>query len=250
MLTVGVIEVPHRFGAVATQLTLVDEALAALTAAGPLDLAVLPECALTGYVSDRGDFDLSRFAEPLDGPTTDAVRALAMRYSLALCAPLVERGARGGRFNATQVIARDGERLLHYRKRHPWVPERWAARGDLGSPTFTLGGATLAVAVCYDVHFVSRESGDVLDAADVLLFPSAWCDASPVDQRDEMLPALARRHRVAVVNANWGRGARVVKGQGRSRVVDARGDVVAECPPTISRGVQTLRWTYGGPPRP
>ncbi len=250
VLTVGVIEVPHRFGDVAAQLALVDAALSALVAEGPVDLAVLPECALTGYVSDRGGFDLSPFAEPLDGPTTDALRDLARRHGLALCAPLVERDDRGRCFNTTQVLAPDGARLAHYRKRHPWWPERWAARGDIGTPTFSLAGATITVAVCYDIHFVSRESAHALDSADLLLFPSAWCDASPVDQRDEMLPALARRHRVAVANANWGRGSRAVKGQGRSRVVDVDGSVAAECAPTLARGVQTLRWTYGGPPRP
>ena len=164
-LRVGALELPYRHGDPDGMLRRLDDALAQ---ARGLDLVVPCEALLTGYVSRRGDFDLTRFAEPLDGASVTALRALARAHGVALGAPWVERdGARC--FNSYLVVDRAGATLAHYRKRRPWFPERWATPGDLGTPGFTLGGVRVTLAVCYDIHFVSRLAGAALDAADVLL---------------------------------------------------------------------------------
>lgn len=222
-LRVGALELPYRHGDPDGMLRRLDDALAQ---ARGLDLVVPCEALLTGYVSRRGDFDLTRFAEPLDGATVTALRALARAHGVALGAPWVERD--GGRcFNSYLVVDRAGATLAHYRKRRPWFPERWATPGDLGTPGFTLGGVRVTIAVCYDIHFVSRLAGAALDAADVLLFPSSWVDDGEDDLRDTLLPRVARRHGVWVVNANWGDGAPVRHGVGASRIVAPDGREVA-----------------------
>lgn len=221
-LTVAALQLPHRHGDLAGQLAAADRLLGTLAG---VDLAVLPEMALTGYVSARGDFDLRPFAEPLDGPTCAQLAALARRHELALAGPLVERdGARC--YNACVVFDAAGRRLAHYRKRHPSIPERWATPGELALPLFEVAGAQVTIAICYDVHFLERESARQLDAADLLLFPSAWVELEG-DQRDQLLPELARGHQLAIVNANWGRGVPEVPGQGASRLVDASGRELA-----------------------
>ena len=190
---------------------------------------MLPELALTGYVSPRGDFDVSRFAEAPDGPLLGRVRALARAHGVAVLASWVERdGAHC--FNSATLVGSTGATVLHYRKRHPWIPETWATPGDLGTPIGTVFGLRVAVAVCFDVHFVSAEAGDALDEVDALLFPSAWVDDDRHDLRSALLPALAARHGCAVVNANWGPGAPRVAGQGRSRILDGRGAPIALAP--------------------
>ena len=224
-MRVAAIELPARHGDPAGQLRALDRALASLPPGGPT-LAVLPELALTGYVSARGDFDVSRFAEPRGGALLQEVAAIAVARQIALLASWVERdGARC--FNSAALIDEAGALVLHYRKRHPWFPETWASAGDLGMPVATLHGRRVAVAVCFDVHFVSAEAAEVLDSIDGLLFPSAWVDDDAHDLRGELLPALAARHGCAVVNANWGRGAPAVLGQGGSRIVDGSGVTVA-----------------------
>lgn len=240
-LRVGALEIPYRYGDPEGVIASVDAALAAVR---DVDLVVLCEAALTGYVSPRGDFDLSRFAEPRDGPTVSALRAIASHRAVALGFPWIERdGAR--RFNSYAVADARGEILAHYRKRRPWIPERWAAPGDLGTPTFSLRGVNLTVAVCYDIHTVSRMARDALAASDALLFPSSWVDDGVEDLRAKLLPRVARRHGLWVVNANWGVGAPVWHGAGRSQIIDPEGEVVAEAPAhggtalvraTISRG--------------
>ena len=219
MPTVAALELPHRFGDPLAQLQLTDQLLSEARGA---QLAVLPECGLTGYMSAAEDYDLRAFAEPLDGPTCKALAQLARKHSIALAGPLIE--ADGSVFyNAFVVFDSKGRRIAHYRKRNPWLPEKWAARGDLGNPIFEVGGLRITIAICFDVHFLAEDAGAQLRAADVLLFPSAWVDDEPGDSRDTLLPALARTFRISIVNANWGAGVPAVRGQGGSRIVAANG---------------------------
>lgn len=229
MLRVAVIELPASWGEPDRALELVDRVLAA----GPeADLVVLPEASLTGYVSPQIDFDLTRFAEPLDGPSARGLAALAKKHRMHLVGPLVL--AEGGcRFNATAGFTPDGEALFVYKKRHPWIPEEWATPGADPHPVFRVGDLTVTVACCYDVHFLAREASDVLDAADLMLFPSAWVEER--DSRLRRLSAIARAHRVAVAAANWGPGVLHVKGQGSSAILDVNGDIVARVEPGTLR---------------
>jgi predicted amidohydrolase len=230
---VAIVELPARFGEPDRAFAELD----ALLAAGPrADLVLVPETAFTGYVSPEGDFDLSPFAEPLEGPTLAKLRDLARRHATTLAAPIVERsGAR--LFNAFVAVDPAGEIAAHYRKLHPWYPEAWAAPGDLPRPSFDAGGARFTIAICFDVHFLEDESAGDLDAADALLFPSAWVDDGPEDARAELLGGIARRHGVAILNANWGPGAPRVRGQGASRAVVPAGEAerVASAPDRVAR---------------
>jgi predicted amidohydrolase len=220
-LRVVALELPARWNQRDAALADVDRFLSA----GPVaDLVLLPEASLTGYVSPDHDFDLTAFAEPLEGPTSQALGALAKKHRCALAGPLVERdGARC--FNSFVVIAPDGTRVAHYRKRRPWYPETWATPGDAAAEPFEVRGVTLTIAVCFDVHTLASDAARELRAADVLLFPSAWVDDGD-DSRGAILRAVARDFDVAVVNANWGLGAPRVRGQGASRIVGRDGRVL------------------------
>jgi len=221
-LRVAALELPARWNDRAAALADVDRLL---SSAPPTDLALLPEASLTGYVSPEHDFDLSAFAEPLDGPTSEALSALARKHGCALAGPLIERdGARC--FNAFVVFAADGTRIAHYRKRRPWFPETWATPGDAPATPFDVRGVSVTIAICFDVHTLAADAGPELRAADVLLFPSAWVDDGD-DSRGAILPDVAKTFDVAVVNANWGLGSPRVRGQGGSRIVDRNGLVLA-----------------------
>jgi predicted amidohydrolase len=210
MTSVTLLELPAHFGDVEAQLAAVD---AELAAAPPGDLVLLPELALTGYVSPALDFDVSRLAE---------------RHACTVVGPLVER-ARAQRFNAVLGFSAAGQRWLHYRKRHPWMPESWATPGDLPMPLVGWAGLTVTAAICFDVHFLAEEAADVLRAADLLLFASAWVEE--VDSRPTLLGELARTFDLAIVNANWGPGVPRIPGQGRSMAVHRDGRVVAQTQP-------------------
>ncbi len=211
------LQLPARWNQPDAQLRLTE----ALLARGPkTDLALLPEAALTGYVSPDGDFDLSPFAEPLSGPTHAAYASLARRFDCLLVGPVIER--EGPRcFNSLVGVTPDGATLLHYRKHHPWYPETWASAGERWCPTVRWRGVALTVALCFDLHFLPGEPDD----AQLLLFSSAWVD--PDDTRPALLQALARARRLEVLNANWGSGPPLTPGQGGSLHVDRDGAVTA-----------------------
>jgi predicted amidohydrolase len=223
-----VLELPARWAEPVTALADVDR----LLAKAPTDLAVLPEMGLTGYVSPDGDFDLSPFAEPIDGPTMHALAEVAARHSVFLVAPLVL--AEGDSlFNTAVVIGPDRRTVAHYRKRHPWFPERWATAGSLPPPLVRVGDLTITIAICFDAHFLEDDAASVLEQADLLVFTSAWVDEE--DSRLPLLRALARRFGISIANANWSSGVVRVPGQGGSCILDGRGQVLAVVDPTSGR---------------
>jgi len=218
-LRVAALELPARFDRVADNLELV----ASLLARGSCDLALLPEASLTGYVSPAGDFDLTRFAEARDGKTAQALAELAKKHDTHLVGPLIERDG-ASVYNAMIGFDQSGRDFLHYRKRHPWYPETWATPGDALHPVVLVGGVRVTIAICFDIHFAHD-----LPQADVLLFPSAWVEpaaergAREEDMRGDLLPKVG----MYVVNANWGVGEPGVPGQGGSRILDAKGRLLA-----------------------
>jgi predicted amidohydrolase len=139
----------------------------------------------------------------------------------------VER-AEGRTYNTMMALAPDGRVLAAYRKRHPWYVETWASPGEASIAFASIAGATCAIAICFDLHFLANESARELAAADVLLFPSAWVEE--IDSRPALLADLALRFEVAIVNANWGHGVPAVRGQGGSCVVGDGGRTIARAP--------------------
>jgi predicted amidohydrolase len=221
VLRVTVLELPAAWGDSQAALGLVD---AELERGPPTDLVLLPEASLSGYVSEAGEYDLAAFAEPHDGPTARAIAALARRHRTNIVAPLVL--AEGAcMYNAMAAFDRRGDPLFTYRKRHPWFPELWATPGLEPAPIARIDGLNVTIAICFDVHFLAEDAQVALDACDLLLFPSAWVEEQ--DSREAMLADLARRHRIAIANANWGPGIVRIPGQGGSSIVDSRGRVLA-----------------------
>jgi 5-aminopentanamidase len=240
-LRVTVLELPASSGEPGRALELVDRALGA----GPsTDLVLLPEQSFVGYVSPRGDFDLERYAEPIDGPTARACARLARLYRVHLVSPLVLRDG-DACFNAMLAHAPDGSRLFHYEKRHPWIPETWATPGRTPPPIVTIQNVRVTIAICYDGHFLSEDAADVLRRADLLLFPSAWVDR--YDSRTPLLVDVARRFDVAVANANWGPGIVRVPGQGGSFILDRDGTRIASVTPDALRADAVVCGTSDAP---
>ena len=231
-LHVAALQLPARWNQPSRTFADVDRLLGS---APPPDLALLPELALTGYVSPGLDFDLTPFAEACTGPIAAALAAMARAHGCHLAGPLVERDGHGV-YNAVLVFAPDGSPVARYRKRHPWYPETWATPGDAPAPVFEVRGARVTVAICFDVQFFDEDAAELLGQADVLLFPSAWVER--VDSRRTLLPDVARRFDVAVVNANWGTGSPRIPGQGGSLIVEHDGEVVARSGP--ARGAVRL----------
>ncbi len=129
------------------------------------DLVCLPECALTGYLYE--DADVTKFAEPIPGPTTRRMSALAQEYKIFLCAGLLEVAGENF-FNSAVLLDRRGRILLHHRKicEHPPF-----TNGTTVESTKTELGR-LSVLICGDLF--DEDATSRLDSSlDLLLVPMA-----------------------------------------------------------------------------
>lgn len=130
-------------------------------------------------------FDL---AEPIPGPTTDAMQALAKELEVVLIIPLFERQAAGIYRNSAAVIDADGSLLGVYRKMHipddPLFFEKYYfTPGDEGFKVWKTRYATIGVLICWDQWYPEAARITSLLGAQVLFYPTAigWHP----DEKDE-----------------------------------------------------------------
>jgi len=233
-------------------------------AAGGAKIIVLPEAAITGYVSQdlkinwqlpgrpieptfRGRDPLP-FAETVPGASTDQFCALAKELKIYLTIPLVERvgdlpptislgdgppvvfpGKLPKLFNTVCLASPEGKLVTHYRKLNPWpYPEKsWATPGDRGVQTYDTEYGRVGLAICFDIHTIlERYEPEKLWA---LLYPIAWVDDEhPADWYWHRLPARVGQFRHYVIGANWSvDGEQRWRGYGFSTIIDPAGHVIA-----------------------
>jgi len=117
-------------------------------------------------------FDL---AEPIPGPTTDAMARLARELEVVLIVPMFERQAAGLYRNSAVVIDADGTMLGVYRKMHipddPLFNEKYYfTPGDSpGFQVWTTRYATIGVLICWDQWYPEAEDHEPARRAGALL---------------------------------------------------------------------------------
>jgi N-carbamoylputrescine amidase len=152
--------------------------------------------------------DAARFslAEPVPGPTTEALSALAGRLGIVVVASLFERRAAGLYHNTAVVIDADGGVVGTYRKMH--VPEDprfyekfYFAPGDLGFPAFDTKFGRIAVLVCWDQWYPEAARLAALSGAQILFYPTAigtWTGEMGLkDGQRDAWTTIQRSHAVA-----------------------------------------------------
>ena len=199
-------------------------------------LAALPEFFNTGYHLDLIGQDFYELAETIPGPTTETLAALARRQRLLLLANIPERDPEqaGVLYDTTFILDQQGQLLGRYRKTHLFPPERQYFRPGDELPVFETSLTRLGTATCFDHAFPEIFSTLANKAAHFIVVPSAV----PVGY--EYLLNLRTRARaqdnqlwVAAVNRVGREGD--VTYCGLSKVVNPRGEVVAEADPTAEQ---------------
>jgi predicted amidohydrolase len=199
-------------------------------------LVVMPELWASGYDPATLAADMRACAEPLSGPRSAHLAALAAEHELWLAAGSVpERDAADRVYNTLALYDPAGRLVASHRKFQRYLPGGEDRAFEAGEgPTVCDCGAELGVvglSVCYDGDFPEtaralREAG-----ARLVLQPSAYeCGAE--GWWDRLYPAAA------LANGQWwvlvnqiGEGC-----FGASRIISPLGEVVAEA----------TRWTNGG----
>lgn len=150
-------------------------------------LVLFPELVIHGHCNPN----TAALAEPVpDGPSTQALMAVARRHRIFVCAGLAEKD-RGAVYD-TQVLVGPGGYCGGQRKLHMSRDEgRYYARGD-GFGVFDLGACRVGIGICYDNEFPEVPRILALRGADVLLMPHASRDRMWADTPES--EAAARRY--------------------------------------------------------
>jgi N-carbamoylputrescine amidase len=167
----------------------------------------LPELFLTPYFCQVEDFSNFDLAEPVPGPTTEALGQLAGRLGIVLVAPVFERRAKGVYHNSVAVLDESGRLVGHYRKMHipddPAFYEKfYFTPGDLGFQPVATRFGRLGILICWDQWFPEAARLTALAGADVLIYPTAigWHPSEKPrlgDQQREAWIVSQRAHAIA-----------------------------------------------------
>jgi N-carbamoylputrescine amidase len=147
-------------------------------------IVCLQELFRTLYFCQEESADRFDLAEPVPGPTTEALAPLAKELGIVLIASLFERRAPGLYHNTAVVLGRQGQLSGIYRKMHvpddPGYYEKfYFTPGDLGFRAHQTEAGKLGVLVCWDQWFPEAARLTALQGAEILFYPTAigWADS-------------------------------------------------------------------------
>lgn len=138
----------------------------------------LPELFRSQYFCQREDAALFDLAEPIPGPSTEALGRVAREEKVVVIASLFERRTPGLYHNTAAVLNDDGQIAGLYRKMHipddPCYYEKfYFTPGDLGFRAHDTARGRLGVLVCWDQWYPEAARLTALRGASVLFYPTA-----------------------------------------------------------------------------
>jgi N-carbamoylputrescine amidase len=206
----------------------------------------LEELFRSQYFCREENHDYFDLAEPIPGPSTEALSHLARELDVVIVASIFERRAAGLYHNTAAILNADGALLGIYRKMHipddPLYYEKfYFTPGDLGFPNFDTRYGRIGVLVCWDQWYPEGARLASLRGANILLYPTAigWHPAEKAAFGAAQLDAwrtIQRSHAiangvfVAAVNRVGFEGPADsgIEFWGSSFVADPFGQIVAE----------------------
>jgi predicted amidohydrolase len=188
------------------------------------DLVLVGELYLTGYMARDA---LAPLAEPIDGPSVNAVRKIAEEHTVHIVFGMPEREPGTRRiYNTSVLVAPDGK-VAAYRKVYPanfgpFEEGLYFARGD-GLTLVETKLGKVGLLICYDTFFPELAKAYALEGADLL----AIISAGPANSKpffDRILPARAIENTVFVLYANLVGTELNIVFQGGSQAIGPRGE--------------------------
>ena len=152
-------------------------------------LVLLQELHRTPYFCQVEDPALCDLAEPIPGPSSDFLAALARELGVVIVGSLFERRLAGVYHNTAVVLDADGTLAGRYRKMHipddpGYLEKFYFTPGDGPFVPIDTSVGRLGVLVCWDQWYPEAARLMALAGADLLLYPTAigW---DPTDASDE-----------------------------------------------------------------
>ena len=182
-------------------------------AAQGAQIVCLQELFRSLYFCDVEDHHNFNLAEPIPGPTTNQLSAVASEYGVVIIASLFEKRAQGLYHNTTAVLDADGTYLGKYRKMHipddPGYYEKFyftpgdASSDNPGYRVFDTKFARIGVLICWDQWYPEAARITALMGAEVLFYPTAigWdtneTDPKANEEQYNAWQTIQRSHAIA-----------------------------------------------------
>jgi len=170
-------------------------------------IVCLQELFTSTYFCDQENYDNFKLAEPVPGPSTEALCKVAKENKIVIIASLFEKRTPGIYHNTTAVIDADGSYLGKYRKMHipddpAYYEKFYFTPGDLGYKVFKTKFANVGVLICWDQWYPEAARITSLMGADILFYPTAigWATSQDEETNTEQYNAwqtIQRSHAVA-----------------------------------------------------
>ena len=170
-------------------------------------LILLQELHRSRYFCQQEQTDVFDLAEPVPGPTTARLAAVAKETGTVVVGSVFERRATGLYHNTAVVLDTDGRLAGVYRKMHipddPGYYEKfYFTPGDIGFEPVDTAVGRLGVLVCWDQWFPEAARLMALAGAQLLLYPTAigYADGDDQAERNRQRDAwitIQRAHAVA-----------------------------------------------------
>jgi len=141
-------------------------------------VACVPELFMGPYFCQSEDAATFDLAEPIPGPTTEALGTLAKETGMVIVGSLFERRTAGVYHNTIALLDADGSLAGRYRKMHipddPLFYEKYYfTPGDLGFKTFDTAHAKVGTLICWDQWYPEAARLTSLQGAEILFYPTA-----------------------------------------------------------------------------
>jgi N-carbamoylputrescine amidase len=191
----------QNHGDAAANLAVIEDRVAEAAKRGA-KLVLLQELHNGAYFCQHESVDEFDLAEPIPGPSTARLSALAKAQGVVLVSSLFERRAAGLYHNTAVVCDADGSIAGKYRKMHipddPGFYEKfYFTPGDLGFTPIDTSVGRLGVLVCWDQWYPEAARLMALAGAELLLYPTAigWDPSDEQAEKDRQRGAWILSHR-------------------------------------------------------
>lgn len=220
-MKVELVQLAGRDGDTAYNLARALEAIAACAA--DTDLVVFPETHLMGFPTRE---NIAAVAEPLDGPTVQAVQRAARERDVAVAIGVAESDA-GTYYNTTLLITPEGI-ALKYRKTHLWASDRGIFTPGDRYATCLFKGVRVGLLICFDIEFPesARALGQL--GAELIIVTNGNMDPYGPTHRTAIMGRAMENQAFAVMVNRVGEGDGDLVFAGGSAVVDPFGRLLLE----------------------
>jgi len=204
------------------------EGLAREAARRGAQVVCFPEMNISGYSLRR---EMGSIAEPIPGPSTEAVLQMARNFGVMILAGMAEKEEKGRYFISHFAAGPEGM-IGVYRKIHLGPPEEGIFQAGSECPVFSIAKARFGMELCFDGHFPELSTVLALKGAEILFIPHASPRESTAEKKERWLRYLPARAYdnslfVAACNLLGGTESGAVF-SGGALILGPKGEVLAE----------------------